>query len=237
MSFSQEIKNEILDSKTRKKCCLASLRYGELSTESTNLIIPKAVITNIKQQLCCKKAFLKGAFLGNGCIVNPKNDYHFEISFKSKKLANISNDLLLSFDLKNKIIKRDVATYVIYIKDSEEISTVLRILEANKSLLKYENIRIEKSIRNNINRSVNCETSNIKKTIKNAFVQIEAINKIIENNLYDSLPIELKQICILRQKYSDASLDELAKKSNTNISKSGVNYRLQKILKIAGNIK
>lgn len=236
MSFSQDIKDEILEGKIKRNCCKASLRYGELSTESSKLDIPEQVIRDIKNKSCCKKAFLKGVFLGSGCIVNPENDYHFEVSFKSKKLADLTLFLLIQFELDSKIIKRGSTQYVIYIKDSEKISQILRVVEANKALLTYENIRIEKSIKNDINRSINCETANIIKTVNNAFIQTEAIDKIIDSGVYNTLPIELQEMCILRKKYNDLSLSELAKKCSKNITKSGVNHRLKKIIKIASKL-
>lgn len=236
MSFSQDIKNGILASKIKNKCCSNSLRYGELSTESSKLDIPKQVMEAIKNNICCKKAFIKGVFLGSGCIVNPKNDYHFEISFNSKKLADISKAILKEFKLNSKTIKRGPSNYVIYIKDSEQISEILRILEANKCLLDYENIRIEKSIKNDINRSINCETANMSKTVNSAIFQIEAIDKLIENKIYDSLSVELQEMCMLRKRYINDSLADLAKKCKKPISRSGVNHRLKKIMKIASEL-
>lgn len=229
MSFSEQIKDEILMTKN-KKCCILPLRYGELITESKDL-----KITDVKKLIkdsCCKKAFLKGVFLGSGCVVNPNTDYHFEITTKSKVYADYIVKLLGEFELTPKIIKRH-SNYVIYLKDSEQISTLLAVLEANKAVLEYENIRISKSITNNINRSVNCETANLTKTIEAAVKQQEAINKLKAEDRFNELNPKLKEIASLRLKYPEASLDELALKCSYKISKSGVYHRLNKIIKIA----
>ncbi len=229
MSFSEQIKDEILMTRN-KKCCILPLRYGELTTEAKDLKITD--IKKLVKDTCCKKAFLKGVFLGSGCIVNPNTDYHFEVVTKSKVYADYVIKLMTEFGLAPKIIKRN-SNYVIYLKDSEQISTLLAILEANKAVLEYENIRINKSIKNNINRSVNCETANLSKTIEAAVKQQEAIKKLKDENRFNELNPKLKEIASLRLKYPEASLDELADKCSYKISKSGIYHRLNKIIKLA----
>lgn len=229
MSFSEQIKDEILITKN-KKCCILPLRYGELITESKDIKI--IYIKKLVKDTCCKRAFLKGVFLGSGCVVNPNTDYHFEVTTKLKAYAEYIAKIMKEFELSPKIIRRN-SSYVIYLKDSEQISTLLAVLEANKAVLEYENIRISKSITNNINRSVNCETANLTKTIEAAVKQQEAINKLKEEDRFDELNPKLKEIASLRLKYPEASLDELADKCSYEISKSGVYHRLNKIIKIA----
>ena len=235
MSFSQDIKDEIIAHKN-KKCCLDALRYGEMVTEETKPDFEKEIAHNIKKKLCCKKAYIKGVFLGSGCIVNPENDYHFEVSFRSKKTAEYTKEILEYFGIKAKCIKRQAAQHVVYVKESEQISTILRILEANKSMLEFENIRVEKSIKNDINRSINCETANLAKTVNTSIHQIKAIDKIIENGKFKDLPIELQEVCNLRKEYPESSIGELATMCKTPLSKSGMNHRLNKLIKIAGEI-
>ena len=229
MSFSEQIKDEILMTKN-KKCCILPLRYGELITESRDIKLTD--IKKLVKDTCCKRAFLKGVFLGSGCVVNPNTDYHFEVTTKSKVYADYLVKLMNEFGLAPKIIKRN-SNYVIYLKDSEQISTLLAVFEVNKAVLEYENIRISKSITNNINRSVNCETANLTKTIEAAVKQQEAINKLKAENRFNDLNPKLKEIASLRLKYPEASLDELAEKCSYKISKSGVYHRLNKIIKIA----
>ena len=184
------------------------------------------------QNNCCKKAFLKGIFLGSGCVVNPNTDYHFEVSTKSKPYADYVISLMSEFGAYSKQIKRN-SNHIIYLKGSEQISTLLAVLGANKALLEYENIRINKSITNNINRSVNCETANLTKTIEAAVKQQEAINKLKAQDKFNELKPKLKEIASLRLKYPEASLEELADKCSYKISKSGVYHRLNKIIKLA----
>lgn len=230
MSFSEQIKEEILLASNIKKCCKVSIRYGELFTEAIDL--KKNEIKEItKDKLCCKKAFLKGVFLGSGYIIDPETEYHFEVSLNSKIQANYIIELLKEFDINAKVIKRN--KYVVYVKDSESISVILGILGANNSLMQYENIRIEKSIKNDINRNINCETANIKKTVTTAVKQIQAIDKIISLGELNNLKPSLKEVCLLRKKYPEQSLEELAKLTNESLSKSGLYHRLNKIIKIA----
>lgn len=229
MSFSESIKNEILENKN-KKCCIVPMRLGELITETREISIAKLKEELVKN--CCKKAFLKGIFLGSGCIVNPVTDYHFEISVKSKPYADFVVKILQEFDLSPKVIKRGNA-YVVYIKEAEQIATLIAILEANKAYMEYENIRIDKSIKNNINRVVNCETANMSKIAIAAVTQIEAITKLKETDAFDNLNDKLKEIANLRVANPEASLDELKDKCSYKISKSGVYHRLNKIVNIA----
>lgn len=228
MSFSENIKNEILETKN-KKCCMVAMRFGELITEEKGIKVSE--LKKIVTKPCCKKAFLKGIFLGSGCIVNPNTDYHFEISVKSKVYADFVIKLISEFNLTPKLIKRG-ASYIIYLKEAEQISTFIAILEANKAFMEYENIRIDKSIKNNINRVVNCETANMTKVAKAAVSQIEAINKLKKTEQYDKLNTKLKEIADLRIQNPEASLDELKDKCSYKISKSGIYHRLNKIINL-----
>ncbi len=233
MSFSQDIKDEILNIKSRKKCCLTVQKQAELLSESdepASIAFKETIINNN----CCKKAFLKGLFLGSGCIVDPNTDYHFEITTKTKKNGQYAVEVLNNImGFSSKLLKRSTNLYVVYIKDSDQISDILSYLEASKALLKFESIRVERSVKNNINRTINCETANLSKTISAAYKQILAIKKIEKLKLFDKLPIELQKVCIIRKKYPELSLGELKEYLNEEISKSGLNHRLNKIIKIA----
>lgn len=229
MSFSESIKNEILENKN-KKCCIVPLRYGELITETKDISVSQ--IKEVVKKTCCKKSFLKGMFLGSGCIVNPVTDYHFEISVKSKAYADYVIKIMQEFLLSPKVIKRG-NSYVVYLKEAEQIATLMAILEANKAVMEYENIRIDKSIKNNINRVVNCETANMSKIAIAAVNQIDAITKLKKSGTYDTLNDKLKEIANLRIKNPEASLDELKDKCSYKISKSGIYHRLNKIVNLA----
>ena len=236
MSFSQNIKDEILDIKNIKKCCFTVQKDAELLTENENVDVTM-LKKQVKQNKCCQKAFLRGIFLGSGCIVDPNTDYHFEITTKTKKNANIILDIMNNIiGFEARLLKRATNLYVIYIKDSDQISMMLSFLGASKSLLDYENIRVERSIKNNINRNINCETANMGKTIAASYKQIAAIDKLEKNNVIDKLPYELKEACLLRKKYPESSLGELCKLCKEPVTKSGINHRLCKIIKLADNI-
>ena len=179
-----------------------------------------------------KRAVIRGMFLGSGSINNPKNKYHFEIAFSSEDNLNFAALLLNILNIKNKkLIAKD--KFSIYIKEGEEISKILALMGANKAVMKFEDIRIEREMRGNINRLVNCKTANLTKTINASVEQIEAIEKLKKNKMYEKLSDNLKEIAILRLEYPDLSLTELGKKAKPPIGKSGVNYRLKKIMELA----
>lgn len=236
MSFSSEIKEEILEKKQSKDCCILSINAGEKLAESddTNL---ENIKENIRENSCCRKSFIRGMFLGSGCIIHPWSDYHAEIVFKSKKAAAICVKVLeMDGVVSAKCIKRNKTGFVVYIKEAEQILTLLGILGANKSLLKFEGIRVEKSVRNSINRNINCETANQTKTMDTAYVQIKAIEKIKESGEFDKLSNTLKEVATVRCNYPEMSLANLADKMHPKISKSGINHRLKKLIEISKNI-
>lgn len=179
-----------------------------------------------------KKAFIRGVFLGSGTINNPKNKYHLEIIFRKMEFAQTSKEILKEFGIALKILNTS-ERYSLYTKDGEEISKFLAFIGASSSVLKFEEIRVYRDMRNNINRIVNCETANLSKTVNAAVKQIEAINKLKENGKFAKLPDTLKELAELRVENPESSLTELGKMLKSPIGKSGVNHRLQAILKIA----
>lgn len=179
-----------------------------------------------------KKAFIRGVFLGSGTINNPKNKYHLEIIFRKMEFAQTSIEILKEFGIALKILNTS-ERYSLYTKDGEEISKFLAFIGASSSVLKFEEIRVYRDMRNNINRIVNCETANLSKTVNAAVKQIEAINKLKENGKFAKLPDTLKELSELRVENPESSLTELGKMLKSPIGKSGVNHRLQAILKIA----
>lgn len=181
---------------------------------------------------CCKKAYLRGAFLAAGSVSDPEKTYHLEITCHDYELAYDTSNLINSFDLNSKVISRK-GNYVTYIKEGEDIVDFLNIIGAHSALLELENIRILKEMRNNVNRIVNCETANLEKTVNASFRQVENIKYIKEKVGFDSLPENLKEIAELRLLYSDANLKELGEMLSPPLGKSGVNHRLRKLDKIA----
>lgn len=178
------------------------------------------------------KAVIKGSFLGAGSINNPKNSYHLEIVFSDRYNMEYIKSMLIHFDINAKELESK-NRWSIYLKDGEEISSFLALIGANKAVMSFENIRIQKEMRSKVNRLVNCETANLNKTINASIEQIEAIKKLQKNGRFDKLNDNLKEIAILRLENPDMSLVELGKKLKNPVGKSGVNYRLKKIMEIA----
>ena len=178
------------------------------------------------------KWLIKGTYLGSGSINNPEKKYHLEIGFKEKKNAEEIKEYLKKYDIKSNVLEKN-NQYSIYLKDSEEISKFLALIGANKSVLKFEEIRVQREMNNKINRIVNCETANLNKTINASIEQIEAIKKLKKNKEFEQLDEPLKEIAELRLKNPNASLVELGKMLKDPVGKSGVNYRLKKIMEIA----
>ncbi len=183
-----------------------------------------------------KRAVIRGAFMGGGSINNPDNKYHLEITLNSKENREFIRELLNEFDIITKSLDRKNGASI-YIKDAEIISNFLAIIGANTAVIRYEEIRVIKDKRNNINRIVNCETANLNKTIEASVLQIQAINLLKSNKKFNKLPDTLKEIAELRLANPDANLVELGQMLNVPIGKSGVNHRLNKIMKIAEELK
>ncbi|MBR3152306.1 MAG: DNA-binding protein WhiA [Clostridia bacterium] len=180
------------------------------------------------------RAIARGAFLGSGSINDPNKKYHLEIIFNHLDSALFFQNLLKNFSIKVKILESKKS---IYIKEGEEISKFLAFIGASKSVLKFEDIRVMRDMRNNVNRLVNCETANLNKIVNAAIEQIEAINFLKKMKKFDSLSDDLIEIAELRANNPDASLKELGTMLDNPIGKSGVNHRLKKILDIANEVK
>lgn len=195
--------------------------------------IEKAVM-NLKliKNKCCKRAFLRGAFLGGGSVSNPRGPYHMEFVTQDGDMAQTLINIIDHFGLKSNVAERK-SNYMIYLKDGDHISDILGLMGAHYNLLKYEDVRVLKNMRNSVNRIVNCETANLNKTIDASVRQISSINYFKENNIFDKLPDKLKQIAELRLQYPDLSLKELGQMMDPVLGKSGVSYRLKKIEDLA----
>ena len=181
-----------------------------------------------------KKSLIRGIFLGSGSINEPTKKYHLEILLKDKDVAQYIQNILKSFNIKAKILEMN---NTIYIKEGEEISKFLAFIGAQKAVLKYEEIRVMREIRNNVNRQVNCETANLNKTISASVMQIEAINYLKKIKKYEELPTNLQEIAELRLEYPEMSLKDLGSLLENPLGKSGVNHRLKKIIEIADEAK
>jgi len=208
MSFSSDVREELL----------------ELKMWDNN--------SNLKQDEQLARLLVREAFIKKGFINDPNKDYHLEILFKSKTKLEELKDIISNFGIDIKSTKKG-SDYMLYLKDGEEISSFLALIGASKSMLKFEEIRVIKETRNNVNRLVNCETANLNKTINAAVKQIEDINKLKKNKKFENLPESLKEVAKLRLEHPDSSYEELGKMLSKPIGKSGVSHRLDKISKIA----
>ena len=200
---------------------------GENFSITNNIVIMKD---------CCKRAFIRGAFMAAGSISDPNKSYHFEIKCNSEKKANQLIELLENYNIDGKMVARK-GGYVVYIKEGEGIVDVLNVMEAHVSLMEMENVRILKGMSNYYNRQVNCETANIKKTVATSVRQIDDIDFIIQNKGIDYLPEKLQDIAWVRKENPDASLQELGEMLDPPLGKSGVNHRLRKICQIAQELR
>ena len=178
------------------------------------------------------KAVIRGAFMGGGFMSEPTSKYHLEINFENETNFEFIKKLLENYNLSIKRLKRN-GSISLYIKDGEEISNFLALIGASNSMLKFEEIRVIKDARNNVNRMVNCEVANLNKTVTAATKQIDAIRKLKNSRKFTNLPDELKEIAELRIKNPDASLVELGNMLKEPVGKSGVNYRLNKLIKMS----
>jgi DNA-binding protein WhiA len=185
---------------------------------------------------CCKRAYLRGAFLGGGSVNNPEGTYHLEIITHSKFHAQTIARLMHDYDLKAKISERK-NWYVVYLKESEQIVNCLNILGAHQALFAFENTRIMKEMRNQVNRLVNCETANLNKTVNAAVRQLEAINVIESTIGLHRLSPGLKQVAELRLAHPDISLKELGEMASPPIGKSGVSHRMRKLENLAHKLR
>ncbi|MGN0205181.1 MAG: DNA-binding protein WhiA [Coprococcus sp.] len=180
------------------------------------------------QRECCKRAFIRGAFLAAGSVSDPVKTYHFEIVCLSEAKAKQLQMIMHTFDINAKVIRRK-KYYVVYVKDSSQVVDLLNIMGAYNALMDMENVRIVKDMRNRVNRKVNCETANINKTVSAAVKQIEDIRFIQSSAAFDEMPEALREIAELRVQYPEATLAELGQMLDTPVGKSGVNHRLKKI--------
>ena len=176
------------------------------------------------------KAFMRGLYLGSGSINNPNNKYHLEIKIPDNNLIQDIIQTLEKYNINLKSIDRSI-----YIKEGEEISKFLAFIGAGKSVLDFEEVRVQREMNNKVNRLVNCKTANLNKTLNASIEQINAIKKLKESGKFNDISKDLQEISEIRLEYPDVPLSELGKLLNRPIGKSGVNYRMKKIIELSKN--
>lgn len=246
MSFSGQVRDEIMEyyNKKRDPYIIKAERFGEYLTEAQykndliNDFEDYFEISNLSEDEI--KAVIKGVFLSSGCIIDPSKDYRFEATFKNKACAEYFIDVLSLLDFTPKLVKRPKAgLYAVYFKESEQISYMLSLLEANRCMLKFEEVRVIKDVNNSKNRATNCEMANMTKSINSALVQLNAIKEIRNRGRFSTLNEKLKYTASLREEYPTDTLEQIASKTEgkNKVSKSGLKHRLDKLIAIAEELK
>ncbi len=216
MSFSTEVKEEI-----RKKCFTFKNKHSKIT---------KGIEAEYR------KEYLMAMFLDSGSVSNPEKFYHLEFVCENRREAEELGSIMESFGISPKITERK-HHFIVYLKDSEAISSMLSVLSAHQSMMKFENIRILKEMRENIQRQVNCETANISKTVSASVRQTKDIEYIDSVLGIEKLPENLREIARLRLERPSATLRELSEELSEDIGKSGINHRLRRISDIAEELR
>lgn len=192
--------------------------------------------SGIFRKPCCRKAYLRGAFLGGGSVNKPEGDYHLELVTDNLDFAQTLVHLMKYFDLSVRMTERK-NDYIVYLKDSNAISTFLKLIGAHNALLEFENVRVVKEMRNQVNRLVNCETANLQKTVNAAVRQVQRIKLIEDLKGLDKLPVTLREAAQIRLQYPEATLQELVDAMGGRVGRSGMNHRLRKLEEIAADLE
>ena len=201
----------------------------------TELMLGGGDIKELTPFDCCRRSFLTGAFLGGGSINDPRRSYHLEFDTKNKEYAKTVLNLLQSMDIPAKMTERK-GRYVVYLKDFDSITAVLGLIGADFAALQFYSVSVEKELRNDVNRKVNCENANLDKLALASSRQIYAITKIKKAVGLGALSDTLREMAELRLEYPEDSLKELGARLNPPIGKSGVNHRLNRIMEFADRL-
>lgn len=188
--------------------------------------------SGILRKVCCRRSYLRGAFLGGGSVNRPEGEYHLELVTGNYDFAKMLVSLMKNFSLPVRQTDRK-NDYVVYLKDGDAITSFLRIIGAGNALMAFENVRVVKDVRNQVNRLVNCETANLQKTVNAAFRQVERIKWIDRLLGLEKLPPNLQEVAKLRLAYPEATLQELVDALGGRVGKSGINHRLRKLERLA----
>lgn len=232
-SFSQLTKEELSRAKNKNSCCdraeqMGILLFGTVMPdgEEQYRIPPELVAED-----CCKRALIKGAFLGGGTVINPQKTYNLELTTPYPGLAKDIQELLKEAGFSFKSVTRK-GKEVLYLKNSESISDFLSYIGAFRAQMELLNVKIEKEIRNEFNRAANSETANLEKTIAASVEQVRVIEEIQKRIGLENLPDDLKEIAKLRLAHKEASLSELGRMMNPPLTKSGINHRMKKLMQL-----
>jgi DNA-binding protein WhiA len=209
----------------------------ELGLVNPNMTFVAGINEDLVKKPCCKRSYLRGTFMAGGSVNDPEgSSYHLEISSSDLEHSEALVEHINQFGLNAKLIDRK-NSYVVYLKEVEKIIEFLNIIGAHQALLRFEDVRIVKGMRNQVNRLVNCETANLNKTIEASVRQIENIKLLASVVGLQNLPLKLREVAELRLQYPDINLKELGEMLPSPVSKSGVNHRLRKLDEMAEKLK
>lgn len=225
-------KSELMETGELDLCLQKGFTLAQKNIKiSTSVASPQ-----IRERDCCKRAFLRGAFLAVGSMSNPEKGYHLEFACNEKVHAQILIDEMSFFGIDARMTLRK-RYFVVYVKEGAAISDLLSIMGAPVSMMSFENDRILRDVRNSVNRKVNCETANLAKTVNAASKQVQDIQLIEETIGLEELPTSLQEMAEVRLAYPDATLTELGNYLDPPVGKSGVNHRLRKLGEIASKLR
>jgi hypothetical protein len=223
----------VTEDEDARRILLATKLLNDQGEIGENLSVVRNLVI---QNPCCRRAFIRGAFLAAGSISDPERSYHFEIACSTEAKALQLQAIIATFDIEARIVVRK-KYFVVYIKDGNQIVDILNVMEAPVALMELENIRILKEMRGSVNRQVNCETANINKTVSAAVKQMDDIILIRDTIGFDSLPENLEEIARARLEKPEATLKELGESLEPPVGKSGVNHRLRKLSILAEELR
>lgn len=212
------------------------MAVGVLQRYKGEIKLKNCIYPPVTASVCCRRAYVRGAFIAVGSVNNPEKNYHLEFVLSDPELAVQLKDLINSFELDAKMVERKDHS-VVYLKEGEQIVDLFNVMEAHVALMDLENVRIVKEMRNDINRKVNCETANLNKVVGAAVKQLEDIAYIEQTIGLGQLPEQLEELARIRLEFPDKSLKELGTYLSEPVGKSGVNHRLRKISSIAESLR
>ena len=187
---------------------------------------------SVLEEECCKISFLRGAFMAGGSVTDPEKRYHLELATSHHHVSREVYSLLMELGFFPKSVVRS-GNSILYFKQSDYIEDVLTTLGAPINAMRIMEAKVEKDLRNDVNRRVNCETANLGKAVDAAQEQLAAIRKLEDNGLFDELPDKLRKTAELRKSHPEATLSELAQMQDPPLTKSAINHRMRKILELS----
>lgn len=230
-SFSRLTKEELEKNRSEKPCCVRAEETGKRLASVPSVADGHPSAAMIRKE-CCRRSMMRGIFLACGTVIDPRKNYNLELVIPSLTTGEELRNILVKEGFPFKTVVRN-SKYVLYLKNSEAIADFLLYMGAYHAQMELLNVKIEKEIRNDFNRAANSETANLEKTINAAVEQIRAIDKLRQNIGLENLPEDIREIAVLRMEHKDVSLSELGTLAVPPLSKSGVNHRMKKLMKLA----